>query len=33
MYDRWLAIYREGRTISRLQMNFMQNQNAPELSE
>ena len=29
----WLALHREGRTIIRLQMNFLQNQNDPELPE
>ena len=33
MYDPWLALHREGRTIIRLQMNFLQNQNDPELPE
>jgi predicted amidohydrolase YtcJ len=33
MYDSWLALHREGRTIIRLQMNFLQNQNDPELPE
>ena len=29
----WLALHREGRTIVRLQMNFLQNQNDPALPE
>ena len=29
----WLALHREGRTIIRLQMNFLQNQNDPALPE
>ena len=33
MYDSWLALHREGKTIVRLQMNFLQNQNDPELPE
>jgi predicted amidohydrolase YtcJ len=33
MYDSWLALHREGRTIIRLQMNFLQNQNDPQLPE
>jgi predicted amidohydrolase YtcJ len=33
MYDSWLALYREGRTLVRLQMNFLQNQNDPRLPE
>jgi predicted amidohydrolase YtcJ len=33
MYDAWLALHREGRSIIRLQMNFLQNQNDPELPE
>jgi len=33
MYDSWLALHREGRTIIRLQMNFLQNQSDPELPE
>ena len=33
MYDPWLALHREGRTIIRLQMNFLQNQSDPELPE
>jgi predicted amidohydrolase YtcJ len=33
MYDPWLELHREGRTIVRLQMNFLQNQNNPELPE
>jgi predicted amidohydrolase YtcJ len=33
MYDPWLALHREGRTIVRLQMNFLQNQNDPALPE
>jgi predicted amidohydrolase YtcJ len=33
MYDSWLALHREGRAIIRLQMNFLQNQNDPELPE
>jgi predicted amidohydrolase YtcJ len=33
MYDSWLALHREGRTIVRLQMNFLQNQNDPALPE
>jgi predicted amidohydrolase YtcJ len=33
MYDPWLALHREGKTIVRLQMNFLHNQNLPELPE
>jgi len=33
MYDPWLALHHEGRTIIRLQMNFLQNQNDPNLPE
>ena len=33
MYDSWLAVHREGKTIVRLQMNFLQNQSDPELPE
>lgn len=33
MYDPWLALHREGRTIIRLQMNFLQNQSDPNLPE
>ncbi|HYR90884.1 MAG TPA: amidohydrolase family protein [Terriglobia bacterium] len=33
MYDSWLALHSEGRTIVRLQMNFLQNQNDPALPE
>jgi predicted amidohydrolase YtcJ len=33
MYDSWLALHREDKTIVRLQMNFLQNQNNPELPE
>jgi len=36
MYDPWLELHREGKTIIRLQMNFLQNQadpNLPELKE
>jgi predicted amidohydrolase YtcJ len=33
MYDPWLALHREGRAIVRLQMNFLQNQNDPNLPE
>jgi hypothetical protein len=33
MYDPWLALHREGKTIIRLQMNFLQNQNDPALPE
>jgi predicted amidohydrolase YtcJ len=33
MYDSWLALHREGRTSVRLQMNFLQNQNDPQLPE
>jgi predicted amidohydrolase YtcJ len=33
MYDSWLDLHREGRTIVRLQMNFLQNQSDPELPE
>src|SRR5262245_8810658 len=33
MYDAWLALHREGKTTIRLQMNFLQNQNDPELPE
>jgi predicted amidohydrolase YtcJ len=33
MYDSWLDLHREGRTIVRLQMNFLQNQSDPQLPE
>ncbi|HXH23798.1 MAG TPA: amidohydrolase family protein [Vicinamibacterales bacterium] len=33
MYDPWLAVHREGRAIVRLQMNFLHNQNDPNLPE
>jgi predicted amidohydrolase YtcJ len=33
MYDPWLALHREGRTIVRLQMNFLHNQSDPGLPE
>jgi predicted amidohydrolase YtcJ len=33
MYDSWLALHREGKTIVRLQMNFLQNQTDPQLPE
>jgi predicted amidohydrolase YtcJ len=33
MYDSWLALHREGPTIVRLQMNFLQNQADPQLPE
>jgi predicted amidohydrolase YtcJ len=33
MYDPWLELHREGKTINRLQMNFLQNQSDPELPE
>ncbi|HEY6347698.1 MAG TPA: amidohydrolase family protein [Bryobacteraceae bacterium] len=33
MYDPWLELHREGKTIVRLQMNFLQNQNDPQLPE
>src|SRR6266850_8341131 len=33
MYDPWLALHQEGKTIIRLQMNFLQNQNDPALPE
>ena len=33
MYDAWLELHREGRTIIRLQTNFLQNQNDPALPE
>lgn len=33
MYDSWLALHRDGRTLVRLQMNFLQNQNDPQLPE
>jgi predicted amidohydrolase YtcJ len=33
MYDPWLALHREGKTIIRLQMNFLHNQSDPELPE
>lgn len=33
MYDPWLALHREGKTIVRLQTNFLQNQNNPALPE
>ena len=33
MYDSWLDLHREGKTLVRLQMNFLQNQNDPALPE
>lgn len=33
MYDAWLSLHREGRTIVRLQTNFLQNQNDQQLPE
>ena len=33
MYDAWLDLHHEGKTIVRLQMNFLQNQNDPALPE
>jgi predicted amidohydrolase YtcJ len=33
MYDSWVALHREGRAFIRLQMNFLHNQNDPELPE
>src|SRR5690242_18298126 len=33
MYDAWLALHAEGKTIVRLQTNFLQNQNDPQLPE
>ena len=33
MYDPWLQLQREGKTIIRLQMNFLQNQTDPNLPE
>jgi predicted amidohydrolase YtcJ len=33
MYDPWLDLHREGKTIVRLQMNFLQNQTDPNLPE
>src|SRR6187397_2514200 len=33
MYDSWIAMHREGKTIIRLQMNFLQNQSDPALPE
>ena len=33
MYDSWLDLHREGKTIIRLQMNFLQNQTDPNLPE
>jgi len=33
MYDSWLALHHEGKTIIRLQMNFLQNQSDPALPE
>jgi predicted amidohydrolase YtcJ len=33
MYDSWLALHREGKTIVRLEMNFLQNQSDPQLPE
>ena len=33
MYDPWLELHREGATTIRLQMNFLHNQNDPELPE
>jgi predicted amidohydrolase YtcJ len=33
MYDPWLELHREGKTIIRLQINFLQNQSDPNLPE
>ncbi len=33
MYDSWLELHRQGLTIVRLQMNFLQNQSDPQLPE
>src|SRR3989442_8447201 len=33
LYDSWLALHHEGKTIIRLQMNFLQNQSDPTLPE
>jgi predicted amidohydrolase YtcJ len=33
MYDAWLDLHREGKTIIRVQMNFLQNQTDPNLPE
>src|SRR6186997_3294396 len=33
MYDPWLALHREGKTLVRLQTNFLQNQSDPALPE
>jgi predicted amidohydrolase YtcJ len=33
MYDPWIALHREGRTIIRLQMNYLHNQSDPALPE
>lgn len=33
MYDAWLALHHEGKSIVRLQTNFLQNQNDPQLPE
>jgi predicted amidohydrolase YtcJ len=33
MYDPWLELHRENRTLIRLQMNFLHNQSDPELPE
>ncbi|HEY4365459.1 MAG TPA: amidohydrolase family protein [Bryobacteraceae bacterium] len=33
MYDPWLELHREGKSIIRLQMNFLQNQTDPNLPE
>jgi predicted amidohydrolase YtcJ len=33
MYDSWLALHSDGRTIVRLQVNFLQNQADPQLPE
>jgi predicted amidohydrolase YtcJ len=33
MYDPWLQLHHEGKTIVRLQLNFLQNQNDPALPE
>ena len=33
MYDSWLALHHQQETIVRLQMNFLQNQNNPQLPE
>ncbi|HEY2384588.1 MAG TPA: amidohydrolase family protein [Terriglobia bacterium] len=33
MYDAWLSLHREGKAIIRLQTNFLQNQNDPQLPE